>query len=56
VRNGTPGWSFLSGMPAYPAGVISDDELADVRAYLANLPAPPGTIAPLPPVREDALD
>ena len=40
VRNGTPGWSFTSGMPAYPAAVVSDAELADMRAYLASLPAP----------------
>jgi mono/diheme cytochrome c family protein len=41
VRNGTPGWSFAAGMPAFPAGVISDADLADVRAYLASLPPPP---------------
>jgi mono/diheme cytochrome c family protein len=41
VRNGTPGWSFATGMPAFPASVISDAELADIRAYLASLPAPP---------------
>jgi mono/diheme cytochrome c family protein len=47
VRNGTPGWSFLSGMPAYPAAVLSDEELADVRAYLASLPPPPA-VAEIP--------
>jgi ubiquinol-cytochrome c reductase cytochrome c subunit len=41
VRNGTPGWTIASGMPAFPASVISDAELADVRAYLASLPPPP---------------
>ena len=41
VRNGTPGWTFASGMPAFPVSVISDADLADVRAYLASLPAPP---------------
>jgi ubiquinol-cytochrome c reductase cytochrome c subunit len=41
VRNGSPGWSFAAGMPAFPASVLSDAELADVRAYLASLPAPP---------------
>ena len=41
VRNGTPGWSVASGMPAFPATVITDQELADVRAFLASLPAPP---------------
>jgi ubiquinol-cytochrome c reductase cytochrome c subunit len=41
VRGGTPGWSIARGMPAFPAGVISDSELADVQAYLASLPAPP---------------
>jgi mono/diheme cytochrome c family protein len=41
VRNGTPGWSFMTGMPAFSASVISDADLADVRAYLASLPAPP---------------
>jgi mono/diheme cytochrome c family protein len=40
VRNGTPGWSFMSGMPAYPPAVLSDAELAAVRAYLAALPPP----------------
>jgi mono/diheme cytochrome c family protein len=41
VRNGTPGWTFASGMPAFPASVIGDEDLADMRAYLASLPAPP---------------
>ena len=41
VRTGTPGWSFASGMPAFPASVISDADLADIRAYLASLAAPP---------------
>jgi mono/diheme cytochrome c family protein len=40
VRNGTPGWSFGAGMPAFPISVVSDADLADVRAYLASLPAP----------------
>ena len=40
VRNGPPGWSVASGMPAFPAATITDEELADVRAYLASLPAP----------------
>jgi mono/diheme cytochrome c family protein len=40
VRDGTPGWSFAAGMPAFPTAVISDAELADMRAYLASLPAP----------------
>jgi len=41
VRNGTPGWTPASGMPAFPVSVLSDADLADVRAYLASLPAPP---------------
>jgi mono/diheme cytochrome c family protein len=41
VRNGTPGWTFATGMPAFAASVISDADLADIRAYLASLPAPP---------------
>lgn len=41
VRTGTPGWTFATGMPAFPAGVISDADLADIRAYLASLPPPP---------------
>jgi ubiquinol-cytochrome c reductase cytochrome c subunit len=41
VRGGTPGWSIARGMPAFPATVISDSELADVQVYLANLPPPP---------------
>lgn len=40
VRNGTPGWSFLAGMPAFSADVISDEELADIQAYLASRPQP----------------
>jgi mono/diheme cytochrome c family protein len=40
VRRGTPGWSFTTGMPAFGAEVLSDAELADVRSYLASLPAP----------------
>jgi mono/diheme cytochrome c family protein len=40
VRNGTPGWSVASGMPAWSPRVLSDDDLADVREYLATLPAP----------------
>jgi mono/diheme cytochrome c family protein len=47
VRNGTPGWSFASGMPAFSAAVLSDAELADVRAYLASLPPPPA-VADIP--------
>jgi ubiquinol-cytochrome c reductase cytochrome c subunit len=42
VRNGTPGWSIASGMPAFPPDVLGDADLADVRAYLASLPPPPG--------------
>jgi mono/diheme cytochrome c family protein len=41
VRNGTPGWTVASGMPAFPVSVVSDADLADIRTYLANLPAPP---------------
>lgn len=41
VRNGTPGWTIARGMPAFAASVVSDDELEDVRAFLASLPAPP---------------
>jgi mono/diheme cytochrome c family protein len=41
VRNGTPGWSFLAGMPAFSTDVISDEELADIQAYLASQPQPP---------------
>jgi len=40
VRNGTPGWSYGNGMPAFPPAALSDTELADVRAYLAGLPTP----------------
>jgi ubiquinol-cytochrome c reductase cytochrome c subunit len=41
VRNGSPGWTIARGMPAFPPSIISDAELAEVRAYLAGLPAPP---------------
>jgi len=40
VRNGTPGWSVTSGMPAWSPRILPDDDLADVREYLATLPAP----------------
>ena len=30
-----------AGMPAYSAKVLPDAELADIRAYLASVPAPP---------------
>ena len=36
--------SFLrkpTGMPAYSPKVLSDADIADIRAYLASLPAPP---------------
>src|SRR5262245_5436390 len=29
------------GMPAFPTKVVSDTDLADIRAYLASIPAPP---------------
>ena len=41
VRKGTPGWSVRGGMPAYSAAIVSDKELADIRAFLASLPASP---------------
>jgi ubiquinol-cytochrome c reductase cytochrome c subunit len=47
VRNGTPGWTIASGMPAFSSAVLSDAELADVRAYLASLP-PPRAVADIP--------
>ena len=28
-------------MPAFPGSVVSDGDLADIRSYLASLPAPP---------------
>jgi ubiquinol-cytochrome c reductase cytochrome c subunit len=40
VRNGTPGWTIASGMPAFPDTALGDADLADIRAYLASLPAP----------------
>src|SRR5690349_20516979 len=30
-----------TGMPAYSPKVLSDAEIADIRAYLASVPAPP---------------
>ena len=41
IRSGTPGWSFARGMPAFSAAVLTDQEVADIRAFLASLPAPP---------------
>jgi len=40
VRMGTPGWSIARGMPAFSTAVISDEELVNIRAFLASLPAP----------------
>ena len=47
VRNGTPGWTIATGMPAFPVSVISDAELGDIRTYLAGLP-PPTPVAEIP--------
>jgi mono/diheme cytochrome c family protein len=47
VRNGTPGWTIAAGMPAFSTDVLRDEELADVRAYLASLPPPPA-VADIP--------
>ena len=41
VRKGGPNHTFLGGMPAYSSSIISDADLADIRAYLASIPAPP---------------
>lgn len=41
VRSGTPGWGFISGMPAFPPALLTDAELEDVHAYLASIPKPP---------------
>ena len=41
VRKGGPNHSFLGGMPAYSSSIISDSDLADIRAYLASIPASP---------------
>jgi mono/diheme cytochrome c family protein len=41
VRNGTPGWSVANGMPAFSPSVLPEQGLADIRAYLTSLPAPP---------------
>ena len=41
VRKGGPNHSVFGGMPAYPPNVLSDSDLADIRAYLATIPAPP---------------
>jgi mono/diheme cytochrome c family protein len=40
VRNGSPNWDVSRGMPAFSPTVVSDDDLADIRAFLASLPAP----------------
>jgi ubiquinol-cytochrome c reductase cytochrome c subunit len=40
VRNGTPGWSLLGGMPAFSTAVLSEKDLVNLRAYLASVPAP----------------
>jgi ubiquinol-cytochrome c reductase cytochrome c subunit len=41
VRKGGPNHSVFGGMPAYPPNVLSDSDLADIRAYLATIPTPP---------------
>jgi mono/diheme cytochrome c family protein len=28
-------------MPAYPTAIVTDEDLADIRAFLASLPPPP---------------
>ncbi len=48
VRNPAPG-----GMPPYRAAVMSDQELADVYAYIAALPAPP-PVQSIPILNDDA--
>jgi ubiquinol-cytochrome c reductase cytochrome c subunit len=40
VRKGGPNHSVFGGMPAYPPNVLSDADLADIRAYLATIPQP----------------
>ena len=40
VRKGGPNHSVFGGMPAYSSTAISDSDLADIRAYLASIPAP----------------
>jgi mono/diheme cytochrome c family protein len=47
VRDGSPGWSFARGMPGFSTDVLSDAELADVRAYLESLP-PPKAVEDIP--------
>jgi mono/diheme cytochrome c family protein len=47
VRNGSPGWSFTTGMPAFPPYAVSNADLADIQAYLASLPPPPA-VADIP--------
>ena len=47
MRNGTPGWTIATGMPAFPPYAISDADLADIRTYLASLPPPPA-VADIP--------
>ena len=41
VRKGGPNHSVFGGMPAYSSNALSDTDLADIRAYLASIPAPP---------------
>ena len=36
-----------TGMPAYSPKVLSDADIADIRAYLASVPAPPA-VASIP--------
>jgi mono/diheme cytochrome c family protein len=50
VRNGTPGWTIASGMPAFPSYAISDSDLADIRAYLASVP-PPRAVEDIPTLK-----
>ncbi len=41
VRNGTPGWTNVRGMPAFSESLITDEDLANIREYLISLPLPP---------------
>jgi len=51
VRRGSPDWSITRGMPAFPESIISDEELADIRAFLASLP-PPKAVENIPALNE----
>ena len=54
VRRGSPNWGIIVGMPAFHEGVLTDEELEAIHAYLSSLPEP--KTADAIPLLGDAAD